>query len=126
MPSEWDKYKSDDNGKFVKFKTPGDFIEGIVTKVSFELKFGEQRPVLYLNCNGEERILTVGQKNLQRKLAENPPQAGDGILITFTGEQTSNQGNPLKLFEVKITPKALTGSEAPQSPAEPESDDEPF
>jgi hypothetical protein len=135
MPAKkWKDFEGDDT--YVKFGQFGDFVEGVITKIAFEVKFGKEQPVLTLLCNAideetgkaytKERTLTVGQKNLQRQLAMDPPEEGDGILITYVSDAPGSP-NPTKIFEVKITPKAMVGKDTPAEKSEqPLPNDDPF
>jgi hypothetical protein len=141
MPAkEWKRFEGDDT--YVKFTNLGDYVEGVINEIKFETKFGKDQPVLYLRCEAideetgkkyqKQRILTVGQTQLQRLLAQDPPEEGDGIRITFVEEKGGQMGNPTKIFEVKITPRAMLnrqpmeGDKMNRPAPEPDFMDEPF
>lgn len=123
MAGFWEKWKQPDDAEdpYVRFTTPGTKVKGIITKLG-STDFGGREsapvPVVYLKTKGGEKILNASQKVLLSKLSELCPEIGDGLEVTYTGDAPNALPgrNPAKLFDVRVVPQALLGSEK----AEPE------
>lgn len=126
MPGFWDKWKQPDDADdpYVRFPTPGTTIKGIITKLG-STDFGGREatpvPVVHLKTKSGEKILNASQKVLLSKLAERCPEVGDGLEVTYTGDAPNALPgrNPAKLFDVRVVPQAMLGTEPSSSPPPP-------
>lgn len=113
------------SGEYQKFENVGDRVAGILTKVEEGRDFnGNPCPVLHIETDsGEERTVTASQVMLKSALAEQAPQPGDKVRITYSGIGDAKPGKaPAKLFtvEVKRGPFETAKKSAPAD------DDAPF
>lgn len=127
MGSEfWDRFGHGDRYKFV---SPGDHIEGEIVGLS-ATDFGgsaDLTPVLTIRTDQGDRDVTASQTVLCNKLAEESPEVGDWIRITYDGEADKARPgrSPAKLFTVTV--KRKDGKEpAPGIPADGPTDEPPF
>ena len=84
--TEPDPFKSDD----WRAERQGDSIAGVVTaRETFESeKYNKTFDVLTIrNGDGEEKRVSCARAHLGQLLAEHNPQPGDGIAITFFGQE---------------------------------------
>ena len=98
MPIDWDKFKEDG---FARWDKVGKHYEGLVVLVRTGSYMGKEFPELVLDQGPGRRELTLGvsQANLQRQMADDPPELGDYIEVTYTGDGGAKAGqNPVKLF----------------------------
>ena len=90
-PTEPDPVKSND----WKGEKPGDSIAGIVTgretKVSEKYK-SEFEVLIVRNGDSTDTRVPCARQHLAQLVEENDPQPGDGIAITFFGENPSGYG----------------------------------
>jgi hypothetical protein len=102
MSFDYDRYTS---GDFVKFENVGDTVTGILKEVREGRDFnGNPCPLLVIEVeSGDEKTLTAGQVLLKQALAEQRPQAGDKIRITYSGIGEAKPGKaPAKQFIVQV------------------------
>lgn len=101
MTVDWNRFK----GKFVKWETIGQLVDGDVTSVSMASFQGNEFPQLTLRTADGEQIVSANQSRLQRALADDPPNIGDRVKIEYLGEAGNAQPgmNPAKLFQVTVT-----------------------
>lgn len=124
--SIWDNPELRVGGEFVKFDKVGDTISGTINAIrAHKFDDGSVAPQILLVTNdGEERTVTAGQIRLKTALAEQRPEAGDHITITFTQEEKRSGGKTLKHFDVTVTrgtgaPAATAAAPAVQPQADP-------
>lgn len=105
MASIWDDPDLRVGGEFVKFDNVGDTVSGTINAVrAHRFDDGSVAPqILLVTDDGEERTVTAGQVRLKAALAEQRPEAGDHITITFTQVEKRAGGKTLKHFDVKVT-----------------------
>lgn len=105
MASIWDDPDLRVGGEFVKFDNVGDTVSGTINAVrAHRFDDGSVAPqILLVTDDGEERTVTAGQVRLKAALAEQRPEAGDHITITFTEVEKRAGGKTLKHFDVKVT-----------------------
>lgn len=103
--SIWDDPELRAGGEFVKFEKPGDTVSGVINAVrAHRFDDGQVAPqILITTDEGEDRTITAGQVRLKSALAEQRPEAGDRISITFTQEEKRAGGKTLKHFDVAVT-----------------------
>jgi hypothetical protein len=104
--SIWDDAELRVGGTFVKFDTPGDTVCGVINAIrKHRFDDGSVAPQILLtdDTTGEERTISAGQVRLKAALAEQRPEVGDRITITFTRQERRAGGKTLKHFEVKLT-----------------------
>ena len=127
--SIWDDPDLRVGGEFVKFENVGDHVSGTITAVrAHRFDDGSVAPqVLLVDDNGEERTVTAGQIRLKTALAEQRPEAGDHIAITFTEVEKRAGGKTLKHFDVKVSRGGAPASTAAPAPtvAAPAAEPEP-
>lgn len=111
-------------GQFVKWETEGDSIAGDVIAVAKgEDLNGNTVPQLTIRTDdGDDRTVTASQAQLKAKLAEERPEAGDRIRITYTGSEKRDGGKTLKKFTVEVSHGGAKGTVA----AAPATNEEPF
>jgi hypothetical protein len=100
----WDKFGAGDR---FKFNNPGDSIEGEILNLSATTFGGtaDPTPVLLIRTTAGDREVTASQAVLCSKLAENSPEVGDRVKITYDGEDPRGARpgrNPAKLFTVIV------------------------
>jgi hypothetical protein len=98
----WDQF----TGNFVKWENVGDSVSGEVLDVSLGKDFnGDPAPQLVIETDEGVKTVTAGQKVLQTRLAENRPEVGDEVTITFSGrgEPRAKGQEGAKLFDVEVT-----------------------
>lgn len=102
--SIWDDPDLRVGGEFMKFDNVGDTISGTVSAVrAHRFDDGSVAPqVLLVTDDGEERTVTAGQVRLKAALAEQRPESGDHVTITFTEVEKRAGGKTLKHFDVKV------------------------
>lgn len=98
--SIWDQFK----GEYFKFNNPGDTVEGEAIAVRLGKDFkGEPCPELVVATPKGEKVVTAGQANLKVRLAEEQPEVGDDVKITYTGDGQAKPGQAApKLFDVVV------------------------
>lgn len=117
--SIWDDPDLRVGGEFFKFDNVGDSISGTVNAVrAHRFDDGSVAPQVMLTTDdGEEKTVTAGQVRLKAALAEQRPEAGDHISVTFTENEKRAGGKTLKHFDVKVTrggtPSATPAAAAP-------------
>jgi hypothetical protein len=129
MSYDWEPFEGGD-GEFVSFKNVGDEIIGAITDIRTGKDFnGNPCPEIHITTDeGDERIVTAGQVMLKRALAEQAPQVGDRIKITYSGVGDAKPGKaPAKLFEVAVaTGKGNVEPAKVKKPLPVPSDEVPF
>ena len=101
--SIWDDPELRSGGDYITFANVGDTVSGrVVAVLAHRWDDGSVCPKLVLDCDGEEKTLTAGQVRLKAALAEQRPEAGDGITITLTDIEKRAGGKTLKHFDVKV------------------------
>lgn len=114
--SIWDDPELRTGGDFIKFETVGDTVSGTINAVrAHRFDDGKVAPqVLLTTDDGEEKTVTCGQVRLKYALAEQRPEAGDHITITYTQKENRTGGKTLKHFDVKVR----RGGAAPAAPVQ--------
>ena len=129
MSYDWEPFEGGD-GTFFKFEDVGDEIIGGVTDIKTGRDFnGNPCPQLQITTDdGDEKIVTAGQVMLKRALAEQAPQVGDRIKITYSGVGDAKPGKaPAKLFSVAVvTGKGNVAPAKVQKPVPVPDDEVPF
>lgn len=117
--SVWDDPELRVGGEFVKFENVGDTVSGTVTAVrAHRFDDGSVAPqVLLATDDGEERTITAGQVRLKAALAEQRPEAGDHLTVTFTQNEKRAGGKTLKHFDVTVTRAGTSPAPAPAAAA---------
>jgi hypothetical protein len=107
--SIWDDPDMKVNNDFIKFENPGDTVTGtIVTIRPHRFDDGSVAPQILLQLqDGTEKTLTAGQVRLKALLAQERPEAGERITITYTNEEKRSGGKTLKHFDVTVHRGAL-------------------
>ncbi len=117
---DYDSYTG--NSDYISWDQPGDQAIGTVKEIREGTDFnGNPCPELILEVNedGDEQTLTAGQAMLKRLLAENRPQVGQKIRITYTGDERTERGGTMKVFTLETKEGAgliqaeVSNSEAP-------------
>ena len=121
MPFDWSKFR---DGERFKFTKPGDKIEGEIVRISTTTFGGTADPTPQLDIrtsNGAVLQVTASQTVLCNRLAEEGPDEGDTISITYTGDGDAKPGRSApKLFDVVVK----RSGEATQQPLAV--DEQPF
>lgn len=123
----WDRYAGDR----YKFTTPGDTIEGTLAGLS-ATDFGDGPvPVLTITTAKGGLELTASQRVLQSELAQQSPEVGDWLKITYDGEADNARPgrSPAKLFTVivKKAERPVAGTTDHAAAGTPEdADSDPF
>ena len=129
MSYDWEPFEGGD-GEFVSFKNVGDEVIGGITDIKTGRDFnGNPCPEIHITTDdGDERIVTAGQVMLKRALAEQAPQVGDRIKITYSGNGEAKPGKaPAKLFSVAVvTGKGNVAATAVKKPVPVPDDEIPF
>lgn len=121
MTSVWDDPEIKIVSEYVKFDQPGDHVAGVITAVQIHRwEDGSACPKVMLidDASGDETSFTAGQYRLKAALAEQRPEVGDHIAVTYKGEIPLSGGKKAKDFEVVTTRKGATPP-APAAPAAP-------
>lgn len=124
--SIWDNPEMKVGGDYIKFENVGDTITGKVLSVgAHRWDDGSVSPqVLLMTDDGEEKTITAGQIRLKAALAEQRPEVGDTLTVTYTELEKRAGGKTLKHFEVKVNKGASTGfASAPISSSSSLADD---
>jgi hypothetical protein len=116
--SVWDDPEIKAGGDYIKFDSPGDTVSGTVTAIrAHRFDDGKVVPqVLLVTDDGEEKTMTAGPVRLKAELAEQRPEAGDHIKVTFTEIEKRAGGKTLKHFDVTVT-RAGAAPAAQEAPA---------
>lgn len=103
--SIWDNPEIKSGGEFVKFENVGDTISGTITAIRTQRwDDGKVDPqILLVTDDGEEKTVTAGQVRLKNLLAEQRPEAGDHIRITYTSKEQRAGGKTLKHWDLVVT-----------------------
>lgn len=117
--SIWDDPDMKVTDAYVKFEQPGDAVAGTITSVGIHRwDDGTACPKLAIDTDDGEVGLTAGQVGLKRALAEQRPEVGDHISVTFTDVEKRPGGKTLKHFDVVVTRAgAAPAAPAPAAPA---------
>lgn len=109
--SIWDDPEMKVGGDYIKFETVGESITGKVLSVgAHRWDDGSVSPqVLLLTDSGEEKTITAGQIRLKAALAEQRPEVGDTLTVTYTELEKRAGGKTLKHFDVKVNKGAGGG-----------------
>lgn len=125
MGFDWKKFK---DGERYKFVNEGDHIEGNVVQIS-TTDFGgtaDPTPELHLQTSsGAVVTVTASQAVLCSRLAEQAPEVGDHVSITYDGPDPKGGRpgrNPAKLFTVVVKRGETTTAPATQTLPVDESD----
>lgn len=102
--SVWDNPELKVGGEFIKFDNVGDTVSGTINAIrAHRFDDGSVAPqILLVTDDGEERTVTAGQIRLKTALAEQRPEAGDHITVTFTQEEKRSGGKTLKHFDLAV------------------------
>jgi hypothetical protein len=124
--SIWDDPDMKVGGDFVKFDEVGATIAGTITGIrAHRFDDGSVAPQIFLALDtGEEKTVTAGQVRLKAALAEQRPEVGDHITITYTQNEKRQGGKTLKHFDVTI--KRAAAATAGATSAAADSDEPPF
>lgn len=124
MPFDWSKFRDGERFKFTKH---GDTIEGEIVRISTTTFGGTADPTPQLDIktgNGAVVQVTASQVALCNRLAEEGPDEGDTISITYTGDGDAKPGRSApKLFDVIVK---RAGEKAAVPAAADAPDEEPF
>lgn len=109
--SIWDDPEMKVGGDYIKFETVGESITGKVLSVgAHRWDDGSVSPqVLLQTDDGEEKTITAGQIRLKAALAEQRPEVGDTLTVTYTDLEKRAGGKTLKHFDVKVTKGSGSG-----------------
>jgi hypothetical protein len=123
MPFDWNKFR---DGERFKFVNPGDAIEGEILSITTTTFGGtaDPTPVITLKkTDGKITEVTASQTVLCSRLAEEGPDIGDFLSMTFTGvaDNAKPGRSPAKLFDVIVKRE---GEVPPTSASEPAAADE--
>jgi len=104
VSSMWDDPELRSGGEFVKFENPGDKVSGVINAIKkHRFDDGNVVPQIYLTTDeGDERTLTAGQVRLKAALAEQRPEVGDHLSVTFERQEKRAGGKTLKHFAVSV------------------------
>jgi hypothetical protein len=113
--SVWDDPDLRVGGDYAKFENVGDSVSGTVNAVrAHRFDDGSVAPQILLTTDGgEEKTVTCGAIRLKVAVAEQRPEPGDHITITYTQEEKRAGGRTLKHWDVKVT----RGGARPTPPA---------
>jgi hypothetical protein len=107
VPFDWSKHQGGrDFPEAFKFTEIGDTIEGTITNLR-STDFGglsEPVPELTIDTGAAERTVAASQVMLRSALAEQAPQIGDFVKITYTGAVKARLPgrSPTKQFDVDV------------------------
>lgn len=112
--SVWDDPEIKAGGDYIKFDNPGDTVSGTVTAIrAHRFDDGKVVPqVLLVTDDGEEKTMTAGPVRLKAELAEQRPESGDHIKVTFREVEKRAGGKTLKHFDVEVTRAGSTPAPA--------------
>jgi hypothetical protein len=116
--SVWDDPEIKAGGDYIKFDSPGDTVSGTVTAIrAHRFDDGKVVPqVLLVTDDGEEKTMTAGPVRLKAELAEQRPEAGDHIKVTFTEIEKRAGGKTRKPYDLTVT-RAGAAPAAQEAPA---------
>ena len=119
--SVWDDPEIKASGDFVKFENVGESVSGTVTAIrAHRFDDGKVVPqILMVTDEGEEKTMTAGQVRLKAELAEQRPEAGDHLKVTFREVEKRAGGKTLKHFDVVITRAGAVTPPAVAAPVAP-------
>lgn len=128
MPFDWNKFR---DGERFKFINPGDKIEGEIVSITTTTFGGtaDPTPVITLRKDdGKITEVTASQTVLCSRLAEEGPDIGDFLSMTFTGvaDNAKPGRSPAKLFDVLVKRAADAGTSQPPPAVSPADDEAPF
>ena len=104
MANPWDDPDLKPNGDFVKFENEGDSVTGEILKIGkHRFDDGSVAPQILLKTDDGEKTLTVGQVRLKVLFAEQRPNVGDRITVTYTEKEKRAGGKTLKHFDLKVS-----------------------
>lgn len=113
--SVWDDPELRVGGDYIKFDEVGDTVTGTVVAVrAHRWDDGSVCPQVIINVDGEEKTITAGQVRLKVALAEQRPEPGDLLTVTFTENEKRAGGKTLKHFDVQVQ---RGNGKAPSKPA---------
>lgn len=113
--SVWDDPELRVGGDYIKFDEVGDTVTGTVVAVrAHRWDDGSVCPQIIINVDGEEKTITAGQVRLKVALAEQRPEPGDLLTVTFTENEKRAGGKTLKHFDVQVQ---RGNGKAPAKPA---------
>lgn len=98
---DYDQFAS--NGDHMKWTNVGDAVAGelVVVRVGKDFNGNDCPELVIRQDDGEDVIVTAGQKVLQNRLAEVRPVVGEKVAITYSAIGTAQPGKaPAKLFAV--------------------------
>lgn len=109
----WDDGDLKVGGSYVKFDNEGDSVAGTITAIrKHRFEDGSVAPQILLTTDdGEDKTLTAGQVQLKTKLAEQRPDVGDHLAVTYVRKEKRASNKTLKHFEVVV--KRGDGDEKP-------------
>lgn len=104
MGFDWNKFKDGERFKFLK---PGDRIEGEILNITTTTFGGSADPTPVLTLRTDRGVVTevtASQTVLCSRLAEEGPDVGDTISITYDGDADNAKPgrSPAKLFTVVV------------------------
>lgn len=130
MPFDWNKFR---DGERFKFINPGDKIEGEIVSITTTTFGGTADPtplITLKKADGKITEVTASQTVLCSRLAEEGPDIGDFLSMTFTGvaDNAKPGRSPAKLFDVIVKREGVAPADPEPAPAAetvPE-DEDPF
>jgi hypothetical protein len=128
MSFDWNKFRDGERFKFIK---PGDKIEGEIVSITTTTFGGtaDPTPVLTLKkADGKITEVTASQTVLCSRLAEEGPDVGDFISMTFTGvaDNAKPGRSPAKLFDVIVKREGGVPSTPASEPVAADESNDPF
>jgi hypothetical protein len=110
MTIDWNQFKGD----WVKWDRP-QVVEGVVTHIAIGSYLDATYPELTIRTATGDLRMSANQTQLQRALADDPPNLGDSIRVEYLGEADNARPgyNPTKRFAVKVTHLSAAPPAAP-------------
>jgi len=101
--SIWDDPAIASNSDYIKFENAGDTVTGVVVDLGIQtFPDGRRAPRLVIRTADGDKVMTAGQVQLAKKLAELRPENGDTIKVTMRGIEKLTGGKTMKNFDVTI------------------------
>lgn len=116
--SIWDSPELASGGDYIRFDQPGDSVTGTVIDIRLQRwDDGTVSPQLILDTDDGEKTVTAGQVRLKAALAEQKPEKGDRITITYTSMEKRAGGRTLKHWDVSVIRAGDPAAAKPAAPA---------
>lgn len=122
---DWTKHRRTDGAPFVHFNDIGDEIVGQIVAIRINTIDPKKGPVPLIDIarksDGEIVTLSVDKVDLEAKIPDLEPQAGDMLAVRYVRAERTAGGGAKKLFAVRHKP-----GEAPPPPVDEPYGSEPF